>query len=99
LAVIAGPAKRKEYTFFTAQGSEGCGRTPLPPTGEKWVMYFDRFRPDRIVEAFPLSLVREHDPRLANVNQPSALPLMPLESGRSAFTQLRTFAKPVITFV
>lgn len=68
LAVVAGPASRKEYSFSTAQSSDGCGRTPLPPRGEKWVIYFDRSTPKDIAEAFPLSLVREHDPRLANVS-------------------------------
>jgi hypothetical protein len=67
LAVVAGSGGRKEYSFITAQSSDGCGRTPLPPEGEKWVIYFDSFAPEEVVEAFPLSLVREHDPRLANV--------------------------------
>jgi hypothetical protein len=67
IKLVAGPASRKEYSFSTTQSSDGCGRTPLPPTGEKWVIYFDPSAPEKVVEAFPLSLAREYDPRLANV--------------------------------
>ena len=67
LKTVAGPVSPQKYTFSTAQSSDGCGVTPLPGTGEKWVVYSDHSAPGRVVEAFPLSLAREHDRRLANV--------------------------------
>jgi hypothetical protein len=64
---IAGSVKLPKYTFTTTQSSGGCGMTPLPPAGEKWVVYSDHSAPGRVAEAFPLPLARQHDPRLANV--------------------------------
>ena len=66
--IVAGSENRKEYAFSTTQSSDRCGLTPLPPKGEKWVIYFDRSAPGNVVEAFPLSLVRNHDPRLAHIS-------------------------------
>lgn len=65
--VVAGVNSRRVYKFTTTQGSDGCGKTPLPPKGQKWVIYYRQGEPERVANAYPLSLVREHDPRLANV--------------------------------
>ncbi|RYG99767.1 MAG: hypothetical protein EON58_02815 [Alphaproteobacteria bacterium] len=64
---IVGSTSLPDYTFTATQSSSGCRVTPLPKRGEKWVIYFDRRAPSRVVEAFPLPLAREHDPRLTDV--------------------------------
>lgn len=67
LEAVSGSTARRRYTFVTAQSSRGCGVAPLPAAGEKCVVYFDRAAPAKVVEAFPLSVVRQHDPRLASI--------------------------------
>ena len=64
---VAGSISRPQYSFTTAQSSSGCGVTPLPGRGEKWVIYSSRSNPGRVLEAYPLALAGSHDPRLANV--------------------------------
>jgi hypothetical protein len=64
---IAGTQSQRHYTFSTTQSSDGCGITPLPKKGDKWIVYLDASMPTTVVRAFPLSLAREHDPRLARV--------------------------------
>lgn len=58
------PGSQNDYEFTTIQSSLGCGRTPLPAPGEIWVLYFRQSQPATVAEAFPLSKVREYDPRL-----------------------------------
>ena len=67
LNVVAGRPGPVAYTFSTTQSSDGCGITPLPLKGEKWVIYPDASDPDKVLAAFPLSLARDYDPRLATV--------------------------------
>lgn len=64
---LAGSLRPTRYTFNATLSSSGCGLTPLPPAGERWVVYLHPKHPDRVIDAFPLDLVRSIDPRLANV--------------------------------
>jgi hypothetical protein len=67
LESIAGSRRPQNYTFVTTQSSDGCGLTPLPPQGERWIVYFSASARDEILAAYPLALVREYDSRLADV--------------------------------
>src|SRR3982751_4447961 len=64
---VAGKSELKTYIFTTYMYSEGCGRVPLPSTGERWVLYLDRKQPGTVMDALPLDIVRDHDPRLKNI--------------------------------
>src|SRR4030095_11692666 len=67
LESIAGSRRSQDHIFVTTQSSDGCGLTPLPPQGERWIVYFSASAHDEIVAAYPLTLVREYDSRLAAV--------------------------------
>jgi len=67
LDAIAGSTRPQDHTFVTTQSSDGCGLTPLPSPGERWIVYFSASAPDEILAAYPLTLVREYDSRLADV--------------------------------
>lgn len=62
-----GGAHRSTFEFTTTLSSDGCGRTPLPPAGERWVLYVDQARPGEVLDAFPLDFAKEYDPRLADI--------------------------------
>lgn len=55
------------YEFTTALSSNGCGQTPLPPAGERWVVYLDRTGSTTVLDAFPLEYARPYDARLSNL--------------------------------
>ena len=67
LDAIAGSTRPQDHTFVTTQSSDGCGLTPLPPRGERWIIYFSASAHDEVLAAYPLTLVREYDARLADV--------------------------------
>jgi hypothetical protein len=67
LQTIGGSTSAPEHMFLTTQSSDGCGVTPLPTKGAKWVIYYDPSAPDQVLEAFPVTLARGHDHRLADV--------------------------------
>lgn len=67
VAEADGAAARSTFTFTTTLSSDGCGRTPLPPAGERWVLYVDQARPGEVLDAFPLDFAKEYDPRLADI--------------------------------
>ena len=58
---------RTAFEFTTTLSSSGCGQTPLPPPGERWVLYLDPADTSEVLGAFPLDYVRDHDRRLADV--------------------------------
>jgi hypothetical protein len=70
--IVAGQAMEGErgedrpaFEFTTTLSSSGCGRTPLPPTGERWVLYLANM--SEVLDAFPLDYVKDYDARLADV--------------------------------
>ena len=67
MQTIVGKSELNSYTFTTYLYSEGCGRVPLPLTGERWVLYLDRKQPGTVMDAFPLELVQNDDPRLKGI--------------------------------
>lgn len=58
---------RPTFEFTTTLSSSGCGQTPLPPTGERWVLYLDQSDLSVVLDAFPLDYVKAYDLRLADV--------------------------------
>jgi len=64
---VGGSAGRSTFDFTTTMSSDGCGQTPLPPEGERWVLYLDRGDPTKVLDAFPLAYVKAYDVRLADV--------------------------------
>lgn len=58
---------RAAFEFTTTLSSSGCGQTPLPPSGERWVLYLDRAGMGEVLRAFPLDYVKDYDVRLADV--------------------------------
>ncbi|MEJ0059215.1 MAG: hypothetical protein WDM79_06470 [Terricaulis sp.] len=58
---------RSLFEFTVTLSSDGCGQTPLPPVGERWVLYVDQVGSTEVLDAFPLSYVRAYDARLADV--------------------------------
>ena len=65
--VVKGSSKFSLYSFTTTVSSNGCGKAKLPNVGENWVIYVDRKKRQKVMEAFPLNYVREYDHRLANL--------------------------------
>ena len=66
--VIAESASdQSTFEFVATLSSDGCGRTPLPPAGERWVLYLEQGDRREVLDAFPLSYVKGYDERLANV--------------------------------
>jgi len=59
---------RSTFEFTTTLSSDGCGQTPLPPTGERWVLYLDQADTSEVLDAFPLDYVKDYDLRLADVS-------------------------------
>lgn len=55
------------FAFTTTLSSDGCGPTPLPPAGERWVLYVDQAAPGEVLDAFPLDYVKAYDARLVDV--------------------------------
>ena len=64
---VGGAAGQSTFDFTTTMSSAGCGQTPLPPEGERWVLYLDRADPTKVLDAFPLAYVKAYDARLADV--------------------------------
>jgi hypothetical protein len=62
-----GSAAPATLQFMAALSSDGCGQTPLPPAGERWVVYLDRADSSNVLQAFPIDYVREYDVRLTAV--------------------------------
>jgi hypothetical protein len=58
---------RSTFEFTTTLSSDGCGQTPLPPAGERWVLYLDQADTGGVLDAFPLDYVKDYDVRLADV--------------------------------
>jgi hypothetical protein len=58
---------RRAFEFTVTLSSSGCGQTPLPPTGERWVLYLDQADMNVVLHAFPLDYVKAYDVRLAEV--------------------------------
>ncbi|MFA7261586.1 MAG: hypothetical protein WC068_01075 [Caulobacter sp.] len=58
---------RSTFDFTTTMSSDGCEQTPLPPKGERWVLYLDRADSTKVLDAFPLAYVKAYDARLADV--------------------------------
>ncbi len=65
--VAEGPDGSPTFTFMTKIYSPGCGEPTLPPAGERWVVYPVPGSPALVADAFPLSLAREYDSRLADI--------------------------------
>ena len=57
---------RPTFEFLTTLTSDGCGQTPLPPAGERWVLYLDQVAGE-VLDAFPLDHAKDFDGRLADV--------------------------------
>ncbi len=55
------------YEFTVTLSSAGCGERPLPPKGERWVLYVDQGDLRKVLDAFPLTYARSFDARLADV--------------------------------
>ncbi|MFL9842229.1 hypothetical protein ABS767_14750 [Sphingomonas sp. ST-64] len=66
LKTIRGAQSEKSYSFQATLSSSGCGETPLPTRGERWVLYFSS-SDGAVSEALPLALAKEHDPRLKGI--------------------------------
>lgn len=64
---LIGTKMARRYAFEATLGSASCGTAPLPPQGEKWVIYLSgpEGAGDRI--ALPLALARQQDPRLVGI--------------------------------
>ncbi|PQZ80615.1 hypothetical protein CQ035_03555 [Brevundimonas sp. MYb46] len=60
-------ASRPTFEFTTTLSSDGCGQTPLPSSGERWVLYLAQADTSEILDAFPLDYVKNYDARLADV--------------------------------
>ena len=58
---------RPTFEFTTTLSSDGCGQTPLPPAGERWVLYLDQADASEVLDAFPLDYVKDYDVRLSDV--------------------------------
>lgn len=58
---------RSTFEFTTTLSSDGCGQTPLPRAGERWVLYLDQADTSEVLDAFPLDYVKDYDLRLADV--------------------------------
>ncbi len=58
---------RPVFEFATTLSSSGCGQTPLPLFGERWVLYLDQADTSEVLAAFPLDYVKDYDLRLADV--------------------------------
>ncbi len=67
IRTILGSAQSSLYTFEATLSSSGCEPDPLPPAGERWVLYFDKADPTKVKDALPLNLVRSHDRRLKSI--------------------------------
>jgi hypothetical protein len=59
---------RRSFDFKTRLYFGGCGEIPLPPAGERWVLYLDRADTSEVLDAFPLDDVKDLDARLAGVH-------------------------------
>lgn len=59
---------RSTFEFTTTLSSDGCGQTPLPPAGERWVLYLDQADTSEVLDAFPFDYVKDYDLRLADVS-------------------------------
>ena len=57
----------RPFEFTTTLSSSGCGQTPLPPAGERWVLYLDHSDMSEVLNAFPLDYVKDYDVRLGDV--------------------------------
>lgn len=66
LKAIAGSPMAGPYSFQATLSSSGCGETPLPVRGEKWVLYLNRSGRE-VTQALPLALAKEHDPRIRGI--------------------------------
>lgn len=55
------------FDFMTRLYVGGCGEIPLPPAGERWVLYLDQADMSEVLDAFPLDYVKDLDARLADV--------------------------------
>ncbi|MBX3480473.1 MAG: hypothetical protein KF842_08730 [Caulobacter sp.] len=62
-----GQEDRSTFEFTAGLSSDGCGQTPLPPTGERWVQYLKEGDSTKVLEDFPLDYVGTYDARLADV--------------------------------
>lgn len=62
-----GSEGRSTFEFTASLSSDGCGQTPLPPKGERWVLYLARGDSTKVLDAFPLAYVKAYDARLADV--------------------------------
>lgn len=64
---VADAEGRPTIEFLTTLSSDGCGQTPLPPAGERWVLYLDQVGTGEVLDAFPLDYAKDYDGRLADV--------------------------------
>jgi hypothetical protein len=65
---IDGLSKLSVYTFNASLSSSGCGQTKLPAIGEKWIIYLDKSKPQKVIDAFPLVFIKEYDSRLSAID-------------------------------
>lgn len=59
---------RPTFEFLSTLSSDGCGQTPVPPAGERWVLYLDHVGAGEVLDAFPLDYAKDYDGRLADVS-------------------------------
>ena len=58
---------RTSFDFMARLYVGGCGEIPLPPAGERWVLYLDQADTSEVLDAFPLDYVKDLDERLVGV--------------------------------
>jgi len=68
VTIVAGSRTANQYKFSVSLSSTGCGRTPLPQRGERWVIYLDDSAKGTVLHAFPLAFIRDYDRRLSDIN-------------------------------